>query len=223
MKISEQTLAILKNFASINQGIVFHPGNVIKVVTQSAGSYQAQATVEETFPKACVVGDIGRLVTLLKMFDEPEIEFDEKNLVITDGSGRSLTYRYTEPKLIKAPNYDGSIKFTADTDIHFSIDADWMKTMDRALAGMKATHLGFVSDGDQLIAATWNEADPRADQFSYKIQPCKQIFNLYYKVEYLKMIDQAYDVTLCVEKMFVKFDGNPTYWIPGDQKSKVFK
>ena len=47
MKISNETQSILKNFASINKGIVFIPGTLIRTRTDSVF---AEATVPEDFP-----------------------------------------------------------------------------------------------------------------------------------------------------------------------------
>jgi hypothetical protein len=46
--LSKTTLAILKNFASLNSNILVNPGNTIKTITPSMNG-MAEAVVEETF------------------------------------------------------------------------------------------------------------------------------------------------------------------------------
>ena len=49
MKLSEETLAVLKNFSAINNGIFFEQGKTIKTVSPQK-SILVDATVEEEFP-----------------------------------------------------------------------------------------------------------------------------------------------------------------------------
>ena len=49
MQISSETLAILKNFASINSNILINSGNTLKTISP-VKNVLAEAVVEENFP-----------------------------------------------------------------------------------------------------------------------------------------------------------------------------
>ena len=49
MKLSKQTIEILKNFSSINMSVVLKPGSKIRTVSPQK-TILAQAIVSETFP-----------------------------------------------------------------------------------------------------------------------------------------------------------------------------
>ena len=50
MKLTNETLTVLKNFASINQGIQFKKGKKIKTMSQGK-SVMAEANVKDEFPE----------------------------------------------------------------------------------------------------------------------------------------------------------------------------
>ena len=50
MKISNETLSLLKNYAGINTNILFRQGNVIGTVSPGKNIF-SRATVTETFPR----------------------------------------------------------------------------------------------------------------------------------------------------------------------------
>ena len=57
MKLSNETLTVLKNFSSINQGIQFKQGT--KLATVSAGkTVLAQANLKDNFPQDFCVYDL---------------------------------------------------------------------------------------------------------------------------------------------------------------------
>ena len=49
MKLSNDTITLLKNFASINQGILFKKGKTLRTVSAQK-TVMAEATVGEEFP-----------------------------------------------------------------------------------------------------------------------------------------------------------------------------
>ena len=65
MKLSSETLSVLKNFASINTGLEFKKdSNVIKTI--SAGkNILAEATLKDTFPDDFCVYDLNQFLSVL--------------------------------------------------------------------------------------------------------------------------------------------------------------
>ena len=51
MKLSVDTLSVLKNFASINQGIMFKKGKILRTVSPHK-NVMAEATVSDEFPRS---------------------------------------------------------------------------------------------------------------------------------------------------------------------------
>ena len=64
MKLSTNTVQVLKNFASINQNLVIKEGNEIKTMS-AMKNIVAKATVEETFPKQVAIYDLNEFLGCL--------------------------------------------------------------------------------------------------------------------------------------------------------------
>ena len=92
MKLSTNTVQVLKNFASINQNLVIKEGNEIKTMS-AMKNIVAKATVEETFPKQVAIYDLNEFLGCLSLFKNPILTFNDTSVTITeenDGNGDSL-------------------------------------------------------------------------------------------------------------------------------------
>jgi hypothetical protein len=49
MKLSKETLGLIKNYASINNNLLFKPGNILSTIAVS-NTIMSSCTVAETFP-----------------------------------------------------------------------------------------------------------------------------------------------------------------------------
>ena len=57
MKLSEHTISVLKNFASINQNLVIKEGSELQTMS-AMKNIVSKATVEENFPKEFAIYDL---------------------------------------------------------------------------------------------------------------------------------------------------------------------
>ena len=84
MKLSENTLSILRNFSDINQNIVFKPGKEIATMS-TMKTIMAKATVEDNFEKEFGIYDLPEFLRSFDKFKKPVINFNgSANLKITD-------------------------------------------------------------------------------------------------------------------------------------------
>ena len=84
MKISTNTLNVLKNFAKINPSIVVQEGNVLKTISPSR-TIMAKGTVDTTFDKKFAIYNLDRFISTVSLFNDPELKFGEKSVEIYDG------------------------------------------------------------------------------------------------------------------------------------------
>ena len=59
MKLSESTINVLKNFATINAGMQFKEGSVVRTISKGQ-NVLGKATVTEAFEKDFVIYDLNR-------------------------------------------------------------------------------------------------------------------------------------------------------------------
>ena len=104
MKLSEQTISILKNFSNINSGLFFQTGKQIKTVAPSK-AILAHANIAEEIPVEFGIYDLNRLLGVLSLIEQPDIEFGDKQLVLKDAtrSSRGQKQTYCDASLVVRP------------------------------------------------------------------------------------------------------------------------
>jgi hypothetical protein len=119
MKISKETLEVLKNFSAINPNLVIKPGNKLSSIAE-AKNIMSAVEVAETFPKEVGIYDLNEFLSALSLIDNPDLEFGDDSVIIKSDLA-SLTYRYADVSILTAPvkevtmpEVDVSIKLTVD-------------------------------------------------------------------------------------------------------------
>lgn len=77
MKLSKNTINILRNFSGINTNLLLKPGNQLMTVAANKTAF-ASAEVEETFDTEFGIYDLSEFLGVLSVFSEPDLEFSEK-------------------------------------------------------------------------------------------------------------------------------------------------
>jgi hypothetical protein len=123
MKLSTETLGVLKNFGSINSGILLKQGKTIKTVSTHK-NILAQATILDEIPSDFGIYDLNEFLSVVSLHkDDLSLEFDSKNLVISGKGGRSkIKYRACEPTMIVTPP-EKQLQMP-DPEIAFELSAD---------------------------------------------------------------------------------------------------
>ena len=82
MKLSNETVTVLKNFSTINQNLVIKTGN--KLSTMSAmKNIVASADVQEDFPQDFAIYDLNEFLAALSLFEKIDLDFKNDFVVIT--------------------------------------------------------------------------------------------------------------------------------------------
>ena len=102
MKFNARTIQILRNFASINEGMIFKPGQVIKTLSPTK-SVMAKAVLENEIPQSFAIFDIPQFLSAVSMFEDPELTVNDTHMEI--GSGKEkLKFTFSAPNLIHSPS-----------------------------------------------------------------------------------------------------------------------
>jgi len=221
MKLSEPTVAILKNFYSINNGLLFQVGNVLKTISPNKSLF-AEATITESFPKEFGIYDLGKFLGLLSLYKDAELDFTEQNLVLK--SGRSTTrLRYTDKSLIKTPPEGKSIK-SATWDVEFKLsqaDLDWVERVGSIL-GCPYVVITNVDGKLQVEAADIKGEIVDDSALVIGDSPIPNAFKFVIKVENLKLIQGDYDVAISKRGISRFTNKNVVYYIAVEQTSSQF-
>ena len=221
MKLSKNTLDILKNFSTINSNILVEPGNVIKTVSP-VKNVMSQATVKEKFDCQFGIRDLGKCLGTISLFEDPDFSFDDKHVTISGSNGTKVTYYYSEPKLLTTINKD--IKMP-ETVVSFELKNDDFSELQKAAAVLQLPDLSLRSDGGRMQLVALDKKDVTSNNYSIDLGILPHDdhdFEFYFKVENLKLLPGNYNVEV-TEKVVSKFtnqDLSLCYWIALESDSR---
>lgn len=221
MELTENTLQVLRNFASIHQNIVIQEGNILRTVSE-AKTVLARSEIDVDFPSSFGVYDLGELLSVLSLVESPRIAFDEKFLTISDGSGRSsVKYFYSDPNILTSSTKDISMP---DPDVSFRLDRETMSKIKRASSVFGHTEVSVTKEDGAIILTVLNNEDPTSNTLKIMVDGSSDLndFKLIFNINNLKMIDGDYDVYLSSKLIshFVNTESNVEYWVALQKTSK---
>ena len=223
MKLSEDTVHILKNFSTINQSLQFKTGNTLKTISPLKTIF-VEATIGESLPKEFALYDLNKLLAKVSLYKDAELGFDDDKLTInTENKKKSDYIKYCSPKVIVTPP-EKAITF-GTPDCSFSLskeDLDWM----RKSAGISGSpNFVFESDGTTINFIATDVKDDSADQSKIEIGTGDgKEFKVVMKVENFKLLDGSYDVAIAKKglAMFKHKDVAITYYIAIEAAASTF-
>jgi hypothetical protein len=153
--LSQTTLNILKNFATINNGIIIKKGNTLRTIS-NAENILAAANVEESFPQTFAIYDLNQFLAGLSLFDNPSLVFDNGDYVtIKDGRSR-VKYYFSDPEITLKTAPDKSVKYPG-SDIQFTLSASNIAAIQKATGIYKLPDLNISSDEEIVLSVRDNE------------------------------------------------------------------
>lgn len=219
MKISNDTLALLKNFASINTNILVRQGSVLSTVSEGK-NILARATVAETFPRELAVYDLNNLLALLSLWEEHEIDFEEASMFLRK-DGQEFEYGYADPSVVTAAP-DKTLEI--DPFFTFTLTAADISMVQKAASILSAPTMSIVSKGGKVTLTVSDPSNPRANAYRKELTTTDVgDFDCRLKVENLKVIGDDYTVALGRKKAmhFKHSSKDLEYWLAMEPSSVV--
>ena len=102
MKLSDNALAILKNFAGINNSILVKEGNKLRTISV-AKNILAEAEIKEEFPRDFAIYDLNQFLNGLSLHQDPDLDFREDSYLSIKEGKRRVKYFFADPNVIIAP------------------------------------------------------------------------------------------------------------------------
>ena len=197
MKLSGETLSVLKNFGTINQGIFFKQGKTLKTVS-SHKNILAEVTIKEEIPADFGVYDLNNFLSVVSLHkDDPSFEFDEKHVVIVGNKGRSkIKYRFCEPTMIVTPPEKQLAM--PNPEVSFSLSAEDFDWVMKASGVLGSPQVAVESDGSKVTVTAFDSSDSSAHTDALEVSDGNgDKFRFIFKTEHLaKLFSGAYDVQI---------------------------
>ena len=217
MKLSNETLTVLKNFSSINQGIQFKQGT--KLTTVSAGkTVLAQANLKDIFPQDFCVYDLNQFLSVHSLHKDSDLSFDDSNVIFKSGRN-STKYRKTAKEMIVTPP-EKEITLPS-VDVSFNLSEEDYNNIMKVSSVLSSPHIAVESDGDAVQLVAFDALDNSAHTNSIQVgEGNGKKYKIVFKTENIKMIPGSYVVEISFKGIghFKNTKDDIQYWIAFEAK-----
>ena len=187
--MKKDTIDILQNFASINTGMLFRPGNVIRSLSGPRTVF-ARAVVDEQFPREFAIYDLPEFLNTLAMFKDPVVSYEDNYILVT-GEGSTVKYHYSAPNVIVAPP-DKDPAFRGDEPVlTFKLTRQILASIEKASNVLRLKEVRF--DGAAGMITVFNR-DNSGNEFNIEMKDHAGTGSALFSVASLKMLPDDYEV-----------------------------
>jgi len=212
MKLSTQTIAVLQNFATINQSLLFKEGTRLRTVTPQK-TVLAEVEVDDEFTQDFGIYDLGQFLSALSLIEDPDLELGENGMTIGDGNGTSLNYRYTDPSMIVLP--PDKVKPLKEVNASFVLSDSNLKETLQAARVLGVPEIIVKGEDGVIIISAGDSKNSSMNSFSKKVGTTDDEFVHIFRVDNMKMMVLQYNVKISKEGVakFSTEDGRVTYYV----------
>jgi hypothetical protein len=223
MKLSAETLDVLKNFGNINSGIFFKKGKVLKTVSPHK-NILAQASITDDIPSEFGIYDLNEFLSAVSMYkDDLDLQFVSNDIVITGLKGRSkMKYRSCLPSLLVTPP-ENELKMP-DPEIKFELSADEFKWIMNSANILGSPQISVQSDGESVTINTLDLANDSShtQTLNLDVETAGKKYKMLFKTENIaKLLQGSYIVEISSKGIshFKNKDHPVEYWISTESGS----
>ena len=212
MKLSDNTLTVLKNFASINNSILVKQGTHLRTISV-AKNILAEADIAEEFPRDVAVYDLNQFLNGMSLHQDPDLDFKEDSYLTIREGRRKVKYFYADPAVIISPP-DKEITLPTE-DVHFQLESTSLEKLLKAAAIYQLPDLSLIGQDNEIRLVVRDKKNDTSNEYSIIVGETDKQFVFNFKVENIKIIPGAYDVVVS-SKLLSKFTNsnyNLTYYI----------
>jgi len=220
MKLSSNTISVLKNYASINQNLVIKEGK--EITTMSAmKNIVARAEVEEEFPQEVAIYDLNEFLSALSLFKSPNLQFQDTYVNITEENNpkTSLKYFYSDPSVVTTPS---KMITMPSNEVTFTLESATLSNITKAAAVIGSADLVLENSSGTPSLTVKDKKNDTANSYSMGVETKGEgKFSFFFKVENLKLIDGKYTVDISSKNISHMKNENTEieYWIALEPES----
>ena len=221
MKLSEHTVDVLKNFATINQNLVIKEGSTLTTMS-AMKNIVAKAEVEESFDKEVAIYDLNEFLASISLFTSPILEFDDGFVTIKEENNpkNSLKYFYSDPSVVTSPNKTITMP---SKEVSFTLGGEDLNKLKRAAGVIGAPDLVLEKKSADVFLTVKDKKNDTANTFSIDVDTVADgsDFKFFFKVENLKLMDGDYEVDISSKNISHLASSNKDveYWVALEPES----
>jgi len=216
MKLTTETIFVLKNFSTINANLKVNAGSSISTMS-AMKNIVAKADVSEEFLSDFAIYDLNEFLSALSLFGKPDLEFDNEFVTITEeGTSESLMYWFSAPEVVTTPSKEISMP---STELTFNLSSETLERITKAAAIIGVPDMAL--SGGKLMVTDKKNTNANAFETSLDVGDVAAEYKFWFKVENLKLMPGDYDVEVSSKKIshFTNAKMGVQYWIALEPES----
>jgi len=193
MKLSDNALAILKNFAGINNSILVKEGNKLRTISV-AKNILAEAEIKEEFPRDFAIYDLNQFLNGLSLHQDPDLDFQQDTYLSIKEGKRRVKYFFADPNVIIAPPEKDITLPTQD--VCFQMDSVTLEKLTKAAAVYQLPDFSVIGEAGVIKLVVRDKKNDTSNEYAIVVGETDAEFTFNFKVENIKIIPGAYDVVV---------------------------
>lgn len=194
IKLTAQTLDILKNFSSINSNLVVKAGEPLSTISE-AKNIMALAEVSETFPCDFGVYDLSEFISMFSLLQDPDLEFKDDSVVFTSGRSKA-SYRFADQSILTSPKNKINMP---STDLSVKISSETLTQIRKAAGVLGHSIVSIQGSNGRVTLAVVDPKNSAANTFSVVLDDNNSqtgSFDLQFMIANLKVLPGDYEVSI---------------------------
>ncbi len=194
MIISDDTLKVLQNFASVNPNLVLKPGQKVKTISE-AKNILAIAEITEDFPTEFGVYDLNEFLSVHGLIENAALSFDDKSLTMASGD-QKIKYYFAETDILTQPTKDITMP---NAEVGINLTEQVLDQIKKAASVLGHMELLLSGTNGLITASVLDIKDATANTFDIvvdKDNSCKEQFNFVVNIPNLKLLSGDYFVSI---------------------------
>ena len=212
MKLSDNTISLLKNFSTINQSILFKQGNKLRTISVMK-NILAEATIGEELPKDFGIYDLTQFLNGMGLHQSPELDFANDSYVVIKEGRMRTKYFFADANVIITPP-EKPITLPSE-DVTFDLSTDQLDKLLKAAAVYQLPDLSAVGENGVVKLVVRDKKNDTSNDFAITVGETGSTFSFNFKVENIKILPGTYDVVVS-QKLLSRFSSKNhdlTYYI----------
>ena len=193
MKLSDNALAILKNFAGINNSILVKQGNKLRTISV-AKNILAEAEIKEDFPRDFAIYDLNQFLNGLSLHQDPDLDFNQGSYLSIKEGKRRVKYFFADPNVIIAPP-EKEITLPSQ-DVCFQLDSVTLDKLVKAAAVYQLPDMSAIGENGVIKLVVRDKKNDTSNEYAIVVGETSDDFEFNFKVENIKIIPGAYEVVV---------------------------
>jgi len=193
MKLSDNTINLLKNFSSINQSLLFKQGNRLRTMSVMK-NILAEATITEEFPKDFGIYDLNQFLNGMSLHRDAELDFQNESYVfIREGKNHSK-YFFADPSvIITPPNKEMELP---SVDVSFDLTTTQLDKVLKAAAVYQLPDLSVIGENGVVKLVIRDKKNDTSNVYSVVVGETNDVFTFNFKVENIRVVPGTYEVKI---------------------------